>query len=139
MTQRNPRTAILKRGLINSALFCVIWGGWAYFANAGHGPAAALEAAKAQAAFTVVNAFVYSVLMEAVFFRVPGILWRNIATLLVPNAVLTAALTGVHWLAGTPALLATVLPQLLIIYALCLVYILVAGPRALAASRNTPA
>lgn len=133
MTQRNPRTAILKRGLINSALFCVIWGGWAYYANSGHGHAAALEAARAQAAFTVVNAFIYSVMLEAVFHRIPRALWRNLATFAIPNAVLTAALTGVHWLAGTPALLETVLPQLLIIYGISLVYIFIIGPRTLAA------
>jgi hypothetical protein len=131
--------AILKRGVLNSLAFCIIWGGWAYYANAAHGQEAAAAAAKAQILFTSVNAFVYSIVMEAIFGRIKPAALRNAVTFAVPNVMVTVMLSGIHWLAGTPEIISTVLPPLLIIYSLCLVYIFAIGPRKLREDTPLPA
>ncbi len=125
---------ILTRGLISGTVFTILWSSWAYYANLQHGAAAAQRAAITQGTFTIINAFVYTIVMEYMFARGNSKLTRFLLAFVLPNLVVTILLTRLHALRGTPNILATVSPSLAIVYSLSLVYVLVIGPRKLNAA-----
>lgn len=82
-------------------------GGWAVFANRAHAMPAPLVAGLVQGCLTAVITVFLKTVIEAIFRRAHG--WMR---LVLPPlcAFLTSLvlLTGIHTLAGTPALLSTI-------------------------------
>ena len=122
---------ILKNSGKTAVIFAIIWGIWAWWINSDHGTEIALRATRTQIAFTIVNAFVYSLLMEGIFFAIRSVIWRNITTFIVPNVIVTVLLISIHTWRGTPNVLVTAAAPLAIVFALSLAYIFVVGPRRL--------
>ena len=82
-------------------------GGWALFANSGHGLAAALAPAAAQGVMSGAITFGLKRALEAMTRR-----FRGAAAYLLPPAVTAAAilavLTAIHSLIGTPEIVRTI-------------------------------
>ncbi len=120
---------ILMRGLLSGLIFTTLWSSWAYYANSGAGSAAAEKAAVTQGSFTIINAFLFTVIMEYLFFIGRSPLMRFLLAFALPNSIVIVVLSSIHYFRGTPNVLATVAPSLTIVAALSLVYVLVVGPR----------
>jgi len=120
---------ILKRGALTGTIFTCIWATWAYFANIEHGHAIVLKSAITQASFTIVNAFVFTVLMEFMFAYSKGKIQRLMLAFLLPNTMTASVLYSMHWYRDTPNILVTVLPSIFVIATLSLIYVLVVGPK----------
>lgn len=88
----------------------LLWGGWVLVANWGHGPSAAVAAGLTQGLVSLTVTSVMTVTLELVSRACAGtlakLLWPTAASVLL-HALYT--LTA-HWLAGTPALVASVAP-----------------------------
>jgi len=126
----------LKTSAKTAVLFGALWGGWAWWINSAHGSDIAMRAAQTQVAFTIVNAFVYSLLMEGIFFAIQPVAWRNIITFAIPNTAVTVLLISIHSWRGTPNVLVTSAAPLAIVFALSILYIMVIGPKRLAAQKH---
>lgn len=122
---------ILIRGLLSGAFFTALWSAWAYYANLGHGVAAAQKAAITQGSFTIINAFVFTVVMEYMFSAAKTAVSRLLMAFVLPNSVVVVVLTSLHYFRGTPNIASTVAPSLIIVALLSLIYVLVIGPRKL--------
>ncbi len=82
-------------------------GGWALFANSGHGLAAALPPALAQGTLSGLITLVLKRALEAMVARIEGPLAR-LAPPALTAAVILAVLVGIHRLIGTPEVLRTI-------------------------------
>lgn len=122
---------ILMRGLLSGLFFTALWSSWAYYANLAHGAAAARKAAITQGSFTIINAFLFTVIMEYMFSIGKTTLMRVILAFVLPNSIVAVVLTSLHYYRGTPNVVATVSPSLIIVAVLSLGYVLVVGPRKL--------
>jgi len=120
---------IVKRGAINGIAFTCLWSSWAYFVNSGHGHEAALKSAITQASFTIINAFLFSIVMEFMFSYSKGKQQQLVLAFLLPNSITTAVLYAVHWSRETPNIGATILPSIIVVAVFSLTYVLVIGPR----------
>ncbi|MBL8019143.1 MAG: hypothetical protein JNM27_05725 [Leptospirales bacterium] len=127
---------ILARGLLSGLFFTALWSTWAYYANLSHGAAAAQKAAITQGSFTIINAAVFTIVMEYMFSVGKTVLMRLLLAFLLPNGIVAVILTSLHYYRGTPNVLATVSPSLIIVAALSLIYVLVIGPRKMAQPRS---
>lgn len=124
--------SIIKRGALNGIVFALLWASWAYYINRTSGDAAAFRAAVTQASFTIVNAFVYSVLMEYLFSLSNNKTTQFILAWIIPNTLVTVLLVSIHHLRGTPEIFATVAPPLAVVFALSAAYTFLIGPRKMA-------
>lgn len=122
---------IFIRGIISGIVFTALWSTWAYYANLAHRAELAKKASITQGSFTIINAFIYTILVEYLFSIGKTKFVRIVLAFVLPNILVTILLTSLHHLRGTPNVLATVTPSLTIIYALSLIYVLVIGPRKL--------
>lgn len=99
--------SLLQSRAAHGAAGFALMGGWAVFANRGHPMPAPLLAGLVQGCLTAAITLFLKRVIEAVSARSQGAM-----RLVLPPAcaALTSAvvLGGAHWLAGTPALLATV-------------------------------
>lgn len=127
---------LVKRGLLSGFVFTILWSSWAYYINSPHGDEAAIRAAFTQGCFTIVNAFIYTVFMEAMFFRGKTQLSRFLLAFIMPNTAVTILLLGIHFFRGTPNVIDTSLPSLIIAYILSFSYVVVVGPRKLELSKT---
>lgn len=123
---------ILGRGLLSGLFFTALWSGWAYYVNFSHGAAAAQKAAITQGSFTIINASVFTIVMEYMFSVGKTLFMRLLLAFLLPNGIVAVILTSLHYYRGTPNVLATVSPSLIIVAVLSLIYVLVIGPRKMA-------
>jgi hypothetical protein len=114
---------ILVRGALTGAFFVIFWSGWAYYSNLMYGESEAVRAAITQGSFTLVNTFVYTVFMEYMFAISKSKTARFMMAFILPNIIATVALAGVHISRGTPNILQTIMPILLVFWSLSLVYI----------------
>lgn len=124
---------ILIRGFLSGMFFTALWSSWAYYANFGYGALAAQKAAITQGSFTIINAFLFTVIMEYMFSIGKTRLARLLLAFVLPNSIVMVVLTSLHYYRGTPNVLATVSPSLIIVALLSLAYVLVVGPRKLKA------
>lgn len=105
---------ILLRSLLSAVVFTSLWSSWAYFANANFGSEYAKKAAFTQGSFTLINSFVYTVILEFLLNRFEG--KKRWIAFFTPNLIVTIVLPLLHIKRGTPNVFFTVLPVLLIIY-----------------------
>lgn len=109
---RKPR----QRNWLKAAVVaCVVQGSWAAYANHDFGLRAALRATAAQAVYSFLGAAIMTLLMEW-FFSVPKARGaRFAASTLGSMSILLTVLVTVHWINGTPNLLLTMVPSLVIL------------------------
>jgi hypothetical protein len=106
--------------LLPSTLAFVLWGGWAAYINSQHGTAEAVRSAIAQG----IASFVITIFLTFSVARLHGVLRQRFARAVLP-ALATVTLTGsllvaLHSLAGTPEVLATVVPPITVAALYCL-------------------
>jgi len=82
-----------------------------------------------QGSFTIINAFAFTVVMEYMFSIGKTVFVRLLLAFALPNAIVTVILTSLHCYRGTPNVLATVSPSLIIVAVLSLIYVLIVGTR----------
>lgn len=131
MNENYTLKKILLRGALSGLFFTALWSSWAWYANSAHGAGAAKKAAVTQGSFTIINAFLFTVIMEYMFSIGKTVWMRLLLAFVLPNSIVAVILTSLHYYRGTPNVLATVSPSLIIVAALSLVYVLVVGPRKL--------
>ncbi|WP_449467800.1 hypothetical protein [Stenotrophomonas humi] len=93
------------------AVAFVAMGGWATFANSGHSMPQPLIAGVVQGTLSALITLFLKRMIEALSARLPG----SIGGWLPPLAALTASLTlltSIHWLAGTPEIVRTIIVPL---------------------------
>ncbi|MEZ4384199.1 MAG: hypothetical protein R3A79_22890 [Nannocystaceae bacterium] len=113
----------------------LFWGSWAFAANLSHGVDAAARAALTQGASSLTLTCLMTVLIEALSRRCAGP-WAKLAAPTLAATLFHASLTiGAHALAGTPALVAAVAPNIAAGLAYALTY---AAGLALAAHPELP-
>jgi hypothetical protein len=103
----SPPRSLAKSTALHVALAALAMGGWALFANSGHGLAAAMAPAAAQGLLSGGITFFLKRALEAMSARLAG----PLAYLLPPAATagtILAVLTGVHALIGTPEIARTI-------------------------------
>ena len=111
-----PRPRAARRVALMTVAAAVVYGSWAGVANAGHGFAAAARAAMIQGASSAFTTLVISGVIEKL------VAWLRPSWSRVPLAAGIAASgtavfhVGVHFFNGTPRILATVLPSILLGY-----------------------
>jgi hypothetical protein len=113
---------IFLRSLLSAFLFTSLWSSWAYFANSNKGIEGAKKAAITQGSFTLINSFVYTLILEYLLQRLGK--ERAWIAFLIPNLIVTLILPLLHILRGTPNVLFTVTPVLFIIYLISGLYVL---------------
>ena len=121
----------LRHPVIRSALLALasllVWGGWAFFANRGHGSGAALTAAGVQGASSLTVTFLMTLLMEGSMRWLPLRLdgWGRMLPVAVVGLGFQVVYTVVWHLVGeTPELLMTIAPGVLSGAVYCLLYAL---------------
>jgi hypothetical protein len=96
----------------------LFYGAWAFFINFSHGVDSATTAAFTQGGYSFTVTFVLALLIEFLFQRlgtVPAILpWRNAWVFIAGFSLLLFTSVGINLLTGTPEILWTVLPGLMI-------------------------
>ncbi|MFT7518564.1 MAG: hypothetical protein ACI9MC_000696 [Kiritimatiellia bacterium] len=107
------RHPVLRTGLMAvGALF--LYGGWALFANMGHGWTAAWVAAGTQGGISFVTTLVLTGFMEWVSRRADRLWLKFALPFTSATSVAAIATISIHMVMGTPALWATVAAPLLI-------------------------
>ena len=100
-------TPLLRSTSVHIAVAALAMGGWATFANWGHGPERALAAGLVQGLLSGAITFGLKRSLEAMAARLPGA-----AAVVVPPAVtcvvVLLVLLGAHRLAGTPEVWKTI-------------------------------
>ncbi len=129
MNENYTLKKILIRGILSGLFFTALWSSWAYYANMAYGVEAARKAAITQGSFTIVNAFLFTVIMEYMFSIGKTAFTRLLLAFVLPNSIVAVVLTSLHYYRGTPNVLTTVAPSLVIVAALSLGYVLIVGPR----------
>ena len=100
-----------------------MYGAWALWANLGHGTAAGWRAGGTQFFVSFVLTLTITTLMEQVHARLSSRLARvggAIGAAVGTTVVFTLAL---HWASGTPEILSTVVPVLLLGSLYCIAYV----------------
>lgn len=122
MTEPSPDSGRMRRVTVLAVGAFVLYGGWAVFANWEHGTEAALLAGVTQGALSLASTIVLTTAMEWVFARLSAGVHRFLATGLGPMTVSLLIMALGHVLAGTPEILATMLPSITVGYAFTLLY-----------------
>lgn len=103
----SPPRPLAKSTALHVGFAAVAMGGWALFANSGHGFAAAAGPAAAQGLLSGAITFGLKRALEAMVARLSGAL-AYIVPPLITACVILGVLTGVHILIGTPEIASTI-------------------------------
>ncbi|WP_310448306.1 hypothetical protein [Thiobacillus sp.] len=117
--QKHPQPRLAFKLLSALAAF-VLWGGWAYYINGGNANPASLTAAGVQGSASFIITLLMVRAITWLHGRVPSgtrqVWLPSVITLSSTGSILIAA----HWLAGTPQILPTIAPALLVGGLFCL-------------------
>ncbi len=107
--------------IFSAVLGFIMWGGWAYYINGGHGIGTRITAGLAQGTATFVITLFMIKLVTFFYMKLPGF---GIFRLILPS-VFTIAITGtcltlIHVCIGTPNIFLTVAPALTMAFLFCL-------------------
>ena len=100
-----------------------MYGAWALWANLGHGAAAGWRAAATQFVVSFVVTLTITTLMEQVHARQSSRLARAGGALAASIGTTVALTLALHWASGTPEILATVVPVLVLGSLYCIAYV----------------
>ncbi|MBC8354001.1 MAG: hypothetical protein H8E66_18555 [Planctomycetes bacterium] len=122
MNKRSLAVGRVRRVVIFSACAFLMYGGWATFANSSHGLYKSLLAGLTQGSLSLVSTAVLTSLMETVFSRMSPGVTRFLAAGMGPTTATLLLMTVVHFATGTPEIMATMLPSIVVGYAYSLIY-----------------
>lgn len=111
---------VLVSQLPAAAAAFVMWGGWAYWINHGHGQAAGLLAGVAQGAASFTITLIMAAAVTALSQRLQGRRGQFLLPPLVTVGCTTSALYTLHFFAGTPDILTTISAPSSVALAYCL-------------------
>jgi hypothetical protein len=103
-----------RRSIAISALFALFFGTWALLANLSHGLPRGLAAALVQACMSFSMSFLILEGMHATERALGTSTWARVVTAFGPSLLADAVIATAHLCAGTPEILRTILPGLLI-------------------------
>ncbi len=101
----------------------ILYGGWAGIANAGHGAAIALKAAAVQGCSSAFTTLVISSGIEALYLYRRGRPLRRLSAATLPPTASSLVHVGAHTFMGTPEILRTVLPSVVMGYVFAATYV----------------
>lgn len=122
MIEASIRKKLFIRSCVSGIFFVIVWSGWAYYSNLSYGEDKALRSAFTQVGFTMINTFIYTYILEYMFFISRSKIYRIILAFILPNFLATLFLVAVHYFRETPNILQTVFPILLVLYFLSTLY-----------------
>lgn len=107
-------TGTARRAALLAVGAFLLYGGWAFVANHGHGVWVALGSAVVQGAMSLVATGASAVVLEQLF-QIGRVLWvRTAIASLGTQALVLGAMSATHALAGTPEIAATLAPVAII-------------------------
>ncbi|MDA1050548.1 MAG: hypothetical protein O3C40_08705 [Planctomycetota bacterium] len=122
MNKHSLNTGQLRRVVFFAVSAFLIFGGWGVFANWHHDMHKRLSAGLTQGLLSLVSTVILTSAMETVFRRLsPGVA-RFMATGLGPITATLFLMAFAHFVTGTPEIVATMLPSLVVGYAYSLIY-----------------
>ncbi|MFO0729148.1 MAG: hypothetical protein U1E65_35540 [Myxococcota bacterium] len=111
------------RALGMAALAALLYGGWAFFANLGHGHAVAWRAATVQGCSSAFTTLVITSGIEALFALRRGRPWRGLLAAVLPPTGSALIHATAHLGLGTPEVFRTVLPSVVMGYVFAATYL----------------
>lgn len=115
-----PWFRILLSGLAGFA----VYGSWAGYANLAHGAEVALRSGLIQGSYSLALTFATTLLMERLYRLLQQLRAAVPLTIVLTGSLLLILPMFIHWLAGTPEILMTVLPGFAIGMVYTSVYVL---------------
>ncbi|MGI9286647.1 MAG: hypothetical protein ACR2P1_14775 [Pseudomonadales bacterium] len=104
----------LARSIVSGLFGFLAYGGWAFYANYAHGVDAATKAAFTQGSYSFTVTLVMTLLMESLFRLLSNPALSFCTTFFVTCTILYSSSWGINVLAGTPEILMTILPGIII-------------------------
>ena len=101
----------------------LFYGAWAVFINFSHGWSNAFFAGLTQGSYSFFITLILAIVVEWLFVRLANVPLRNVWVFLAGAVLLTGTSIGLNLLAGTPEILWTVLPGLMVSLIYTVVYI----------------
>jgi len=122
MNKHSPDAGQLRRVVFFAVSAFLLYGGWAVFANLDHGLHDSLSAGLTQGLLSLASTAILTSAMETVFRRLsPGVA-RFLAAGLGPTTATLLLMAVIHFVTGTPEILATMLPSIVVGYAYSIIY-----------------
>ncbi len=84
----------------------VVYGGWAFFANMGHGEDIAMRSGLVQGSYSLVLTFIMTLVTEFLYLRLLNV---SVSALVV-SVILFSSAYSIHVLVGTPEIFMTIFP-----------------------------
>ncbi len=132
------RSGAQQRSLIMAVGAMLVQGSWAAYANWDFGVAAGVRAGIVQGTLSSVMTYVVTVTMEWVLGRMERaprhVAVAAAAALAIATMIVLQA--GMHWLAGTPRILVSILPAVIVGAFYCAIYSIVVTRRGAAHARS---
>jgi hypothetical protein len=122
MNQRSAAPGQFLRIVFFSVSAFFIFGGWGVYANVQHGLHKQLSAGLTQGLLSLVSTAILTSAMEMVFGRLSPGATRFMMTGVGPITTTLLLMAVAHLLTGTPEILATMLPSIVVGYAYSLSY-----------------
>lgn len=120
----SPARGSRRRALLVGTGAFLLFGSWALFANRAHPASAMLRAALAQGGLSFVSTTCSVLLLEYLYGLGRTPFWKIGLGAVATPVVVLLAMTGVHVLAGTPNVVATMLPSWISGTIFCVAYTL---------------
>lgn len=122
VANRPPKKAVV-RVLGMAVIAACLYGGWAVVANLGHGLDTALRAGAVQGASSAFTTMVITSGIEGLFFAVGAGLFRVVLATALPPTLSSSVHVGAHLLNGTPEVLRTIAPSVVLGYVFAGAYV----------------
>ncbi len=112
------------RLLLPSIAGFLFYGSWAVFINHSHGWYMAIKAGLTQGSYSFCITLLLGVLVESLFVHLRHVAYRNFYVFTVATLVLAITSYSINYLTGTPEILWTILPGLVVSMVYTIIYIL---------------
>lgn len=122
MNKLSPDRGQLRRVVFFAGSAFFLFGGWGVLANMQHGTGKSLSAGLTQGLLSLVSTAILTTAMEALFRRLSPGAARFIATGLGPITAAQLLMAVAHFFTGTPEIMATMLPSIVVGYSYSLAY-----------------
>jgi hypothetical protein len=122
VANRPPGKAVV-RVLGMAVIAACLYGGWAVVANLGHGLDTALRAGAVQGASSAFTTMVITSGIEGLFFAVGAGLFRVALATALPPTLSSSVHVGAHLMNGTPEVLRTIAPSVVLGYVFAGAYV----------------
>jgi penicillin amidase len=113
-----------NRVIASGIIAFLLYGSWAVYANNEYGLLITLRSGLTQGLLSMTVTMVMTLAMEKVFSRIKPAILRFILTALGPLVTLITLMAFVHWIVGTPRIIKTIFPSVVIGTIYCILYTL---------------